>query len=247
MPGGAHEVMRSWDPEEDEVILNLVNEFGPKWAIIVKHLPGRTVSSVRNRYQRIQKGVKLRESGVHIKNKCHACGEPKRGHICKARARISGLANVAKMTDEQVEAVRSNPGSSLNPLLNITTRKNWNTFTKSNGKAPMQSNPLSSMCTAGFSLDTHNFCASFTNNPQLLAQDLFQDNYAAKQDLAMWTQRPLPELPELPELPDPPPTYIRSLAQYHRELAEQAQEEEQKEEQEGERPWLTVSDVPTCN
>ena len=240
MPGGAHEVMRTWDPEEDEVIMSMVDELGPKWAIIVRHLPGRTVSSVRNRYQRIQKGIKLRESGVHIKNKCHACGEPKRGHICKARSRISGLANVAQMTDEQVEAVRSNPESSLNPLLNIATRKNWNTFTKSNGKAPMQPmqpmQPMSSMCTVGFSLDTNNLCASFTGNQKLLAEDLFQEDYAAKQDLAMWTQRPMPELPELP---DPPPTYIRSLAQYHRELAEQA-----KEQEEGEQPWLTVKDVP---
>ena len=234
MPGGAHETMRSWDPEEDEVILSMVEQIGNRWAQIVTHLPGRTVSSVRNRYQRIQKGVQMRERGAVMKNKCHTCGEPKRGHICKAKARISGLVNVAQMTDEEIEAVRNNPGSSINPLLNIGTRANWNTnpatSRTSNGKAPMQLNPMSSMCTVGFSVDTNNLCASFTGNQELLAQDLFQDNYAAQQDLLMWTQRPLPELPELP---DAPPRYTRSLEEYYRELAEGQQQ-----------PWLTAKDVP---
>ena len=42
---------------------------------------------MRNRWQRIEKGRKLREEGQELKNRCHACGEPKRGHICKARLR----------------------------------------------------------------------------------------------------------------------------------------------------------------
>lgn len=43
------------------------------------------VSSVRNRWQRIEKGRKLREDGTELKNRCHACGQPKRGHICSAK------------------------------------------------------------------------------------------------------------------------------------------------------------------
>jgi len=78
--------MRAWDPEEDTIIMEMVNTDGPKWKQIVKRLPGRTVSSVRNRYQRIEKGRKLREDpNVTLKNRCHLCGLPKRGHICMAK------------------------------------------------------------------------------------------------------------------------------------------------------------------
>ena len=65
----------------------MVESEGPKWKHIVKKLPGRTVSSVRNRWQRIEKGRKLREEGQEFKNRCHACGQPKRGHICTAKMR----------------------------------------------------------------------------------------------------------------------------------------------------------------
>ena len=77
--------MKAWEPEEDHIILQMVNLEGPKWKSIVKKLPGRTVSSVRNRWQRIEKGRKLREDGADLKNRCHACGLPKRGHICLAK------------------------------------------------------------------------------------------------------------------------------------------------------------------
>ena len=75
--------MKPWEPEEDHIILQMVNLEGTKWTSIVKKLPGRTVSSVRNRWQRIEKGRKLREDGAYLKNICHTCGLPKRGHICK--------------------------------------------------------------------------------------------------------------------------------------------------------------------
>ena len=109
--------MKAWDPEEDHIIMKMHAEEGPKWKLIVKNLPGRTVrlcvsahapsllrrasrllstshprwpwqvSSVRNRWQRIEKGRKLREEGADLKNRCHACGQPKRGHICYAKLR----------------------------------------------------------------------------------------------------------------------------------------------------------------
>mmetsp|Transcript_50559 Transcript_50559/g.163829 ORF Transcript_50559/g.163829 Transcript_50559/m.163829 type:complete len:423 (-) Transcript_50559:208-1476(-) len=87
MPGGKHANMMAWAPEEDQVILDMVQQEGPKWSRIVQQLPGRTVSSVRNRWQRIEKGRKLREAGIESKNRCHACGEPKRGHICFQKLR----------------------------------------------------------------------------------------------------------------------------------------------------------------
>ena len=94
MPGGKHENMQAWSPEEDHIIIQMVNTDGPKWSRIVQELPGRTVSSVRNRWQRIEKGRKLREAGVESKNRCHACGEPKRGHVCKAK--LGGGPKVAQ-------------------------------------------------------------------------------------------------------------------------------------------------------
>ena len=42
---------------------------------------------MRNRYQRIEKGRRLREEGSELKNRCHACGQPKRGHICSAKVK----------------------------------------------------------------------------------------------------------------------------------------------------------------
>ena len=179
-------MMKGWQPEEDKVILEMVERIGNKWSEIVKHLPGRTIASVRNRYQRIQKGIQMRERGDVIKNKCHSCGELKRGHICKAKVRIEEVST-------------------------------------SNGKAPMQMNSMSSMCSVGFSLETHNFCASFTGNQALLAQDLFQDNYAAQQDLLMWTTNPHPEFQ------DPPPSYTRSMDEYRREIAAMEGQKEQQQ------------------
>lgn len=43
MPGGAHEFMKAWDPEEDHIIMQMHAAEGPKWKSIVKQLPGRTV------------------------------------------------------------------------------------------------------------------------------------------------------------------------------------------------------------
>lgn len=84
MGGGKHDNAQAWSPKEDVLILKLTSDVGNKWVDIVKDLPGRTVSSVRNRYQRIQKGLKIREEGGRAKNMCHACGQLKLGHICSA-------------------------------------------------------------------------------------------------------------------------------------------------------------------
>ena len=61
MPGGAHEHMKAWEPEEDRMIIELLASLGPRWSKICKALPGRSISSIRNRWQRIDKGRKLRE------------------------------------------------------------------------------------------------------------------------------------------------------------------------------------------
>ena len=43
MPGGKHDNMKAWEPEEDRIIMAMVRDQGPKWKNIVKELPTRTV------------------------------------------------------------------------------------------------------------------------------------------------------------------------------------------------------------
>ena len=50
------------------MIFDMLAKHGPSWRKIVAHLPGRTVASVRNRWQRIEKGRRLREEGQPMKN-----------------------------------------------------------------------------------------------------------------------------------------------------------------------------------
>mmetsp|Transcript_2547 Transcript_2547/g.4957 ORF Transcript_2547/g.4957 Transcript_2547/m.4957 type:complete len:309 (+) Transcript_2547:157-1083(+) len=108
MPGGVHEFMKAWEPEEDQIIMEMLNRLGPKWSKIVQRLPGRTVSSVRNRWQRIDKGRRLREAGHESKNRCQQCGKPKRGHVCMARLKNRGESGeLAAIALKQWESVRS--------------------------------------------------------------------------------------------------------------------------------------------
>jgi len=95
MPGGAHENMRGWSPEEDELLLHLIASSGKRWKLIAEalgaHSPGleRTPAMVRNRYLRIERGRLLTEQGKS-KNRCGQCGQLKRGHVCQApRALVS--------------------------------------------------------------------------------------------------------------------------------------------------------------
>ena len=76
--GGKHPDMEAWDACDDMKLLHLVEVYGPKWTFIAGEFPAnRTVSSVRNRFQRIRNGF---HTGImKKKNKCSACGCPKRG------------------------------------------------------------------------------------------------------------------------------------------------------------------------
>lgn len=87
--------MKAWSPEEDDLIQRSHAKLGPKWRDIVKLMPaenGRTYSSVRNRFQRIERGKKLRAAGQK-KNKCRRCGEfIYGGHICEMKKQDCGPA-----------------------------------------------------------------------------------------------------------------------------------------------------------
>jgi len=92
---GAHENMRGWSPEEDELLLSLIMSSGKRWKLIAEALGGhspaaqRTPAMVRNRYLRIERGRMLTEQGKS-KNRCGQCGQLKRGHVCQApRALVS--------------------------------------------------------------------------------------------------------------------------------------------------------------
>ena len=70
-----HDKMAAWAGHEDEAILESVLRNGPRWSRVVEDIPGRSIASVRNRYLRIQRGLKMRSEGV-AKNRCHACTRP---------------------------------------------------------------------------------------------------------------------------------------------------------------------------
>ena len=56
-PGRRHDATHAdLQPEDDLTILRLHGEIGPKWQQIAEHLPGRSTASIRNRFQRIQRG-----------------------------------------------------------------------------------------------------------------------------------------------------------------------------------------------
>ena len=83
-------VQKAWELEEDNIIEKMLDRVGPKWKLIVKELPGRNVTSMRKRFERMLKGQKMREDDAmyqtgFLKNRCRACGQPKRGHTCLAK------------------------------------------------------------------------------------------------------------------------------------------------------------------
>jgi len=80
MAGGLHENMESWTAEEDALLHACVEMHGTHWSAVRTSFDNRrSVSSIRNRWGRIQKG--LRTEG---RNKCTRCGMIKKGHTCKS-------------------------------------------------------------------------------------------------------------------------------------------------------------------
>jgi len=85
--GGRRPNMKSWSLEEDTAIIDLVRTSGQKWKRITQKLPGRTLSSIRNRWIRLDSARKMRMQGKESKNICKKCGKPRRGHVCTGRIR----------------------------------------------------------------------------------------------------------------------------------------------------------------
>jgi len=82
--------MKGWSPEEDQMLLQLIDAQGKRWKVIAEALGQandsnpRTPAMVRNRYLRIERGRWLTEMGKS-KNRCGQCGQLKRGHVCQAQ------------------------------------------------------------------------------------------------------------------------------------------------------------------
>ena len=110
--GGAHASMRTWDPEEDDICLAILDTSGKTWKQCVKELASfgysRTTASVRNRYGRIAKAKREHEEGKAHKNRCKACGLPKKGHTCRAKyGRGSQMAGVSYNDEELTQGMES--------------------------------------------------------------------------------------------------------------------------------------------
>ena len=76
-----------WTYDENEILLVRVRDCTdsrgrPKWAQVAKGLPGRTPQEARCRYRRISDAKTRLKQGEKFRNKCHTCGQPRRGHIC---------------------------------------------------------------------------------------------------------------------------------------------------------------------
>jgi len=119
-PGGKHDNMRTYTPEEAQRVHELVKELHPQWTLIAKKVSEefgaeRSAASVRNYFKRFQDSADKRDKGI-AKNRCQLCNQIKRGHICTPmtttpgrRPGVSGddhiIINVSRPTTMDVDVV----------------------------------------------------------------------------------------------------------------------------------------------
>lgn len=167
MPGGAHESMKAWEPEEDQLIIDLVSRLGFKWKHIIENFPGRTTASLRNRYSRIKKGEKMIAEGANLKNRCHACGELKRGHVCRARLKDpQGRLIAAVVPAKQTSTASSGAPSAA-------------------AAAPAAPPPVAQLKTNGVSVEG-GLSADGEPNIPLVLKDLFPNDTKALEEAKEW-------------------------------------------------------------
>ena len=209
MPGGVQENSLAWEPEEDDIILRMHALIGPKWKAISEQMPGRSISSIRNRFQRMEAGRKAIEKGGEIKNRCHSCGKFKRGHICHAKSKLGLLASMVegKNADQTNAMLRNIQSAALSSV------------------APVPPPPkLSPLLSRGTSVDGHTIDQNGRTNTELLHDDLFQGQENEHEARQLFFQ-------------SGPPTYLRPLSVYFAELEEENKEEE-KDEDDEEKDWF---------
>jgi hypothetical protein len=89
-----------WTLDENEILLMRVRECidsrgRPKWAAVAKGLPGRTAQEARCRFRRISDADTRRKKGESFRNRCHTCGQLRRGHVCPGVTVASRNAKLA--------------------------------------------------------------------------------------------------------------------------------------------------------
>jgi len=101
-----------WTYDENDILLMRVRDYvdsrgRPKWAAVAKGLPGRTAQEARCRYRRISDAETRRKRGESFRNKCHTCGQLRRGHVCPGVTVASRDAKLAAARAPEVQ--RSTP------------------------------------------------------------------------------------------------------------------------------------------
>ena len=99
--------MKTWLPVDDAKLVSLIETYGYKWKQFTKQFPGRSVSSIRNRWLRILAGKDAAANNNNKMPRCAYCKKPKRGHICWALLHDTTAAmaseNPEKPDDEDEE------------------------------------------------------------------------------------------------------------------------------------------------
>ena len=94
--------MGTWTPYETGVLMELVGVYGRAWNTISNKMRVRlrrkvTASSIRNRVLRTGS-----RGDAKRKQRCAACGELRRGHMCKGRVEAAPVMKPVSLEDYEV-------------------------------------------------------------------------------------------------------------------------------------------------
>jgi len=139
--------MPPWNDGELSIVIELVNENGPKWKAIEPmlktRLPGRNVAQVRNAFLRMVRGQRMTSDGT-AQNRCKKCGEPKIGHLCGGHV-FGDLQSIVQRASKAKYKPRANVGN--NPTFSIHASISTDT-PMSPGSSSRPSQPMSSSASA---------------------------------------------------------------------------------------------------
>lgn len=114
-PARAHHAehqRHAWSADEDRIIVDGVQQLGCKWREIAKFLPGRTDSSIRNRWMRLQKEkFNARKSGEESPVKPAARGGGGGGGFAPATLGSAAAAAASASAPVEIAAVDATLGS----------------------------------------------------------------------------------------------------------------------------------------
>jgi len=89
--------MSLWTYDEDAKLRAAVQNYGNRWRKIAGIFPDRTEAMCRNRYTRMLAPNRPNmKNWKQPRNRCNACGELKKGHSCKEKARLFAINRFAR-------------------------------------------------------------------------------------------------------------------------------------------------------